>query len=117
MIRTGHLAYITLLLLLGWLLIANAACREGRPIQAGAEGLGVAPEEIVLVRIGDQEITLADYLAKDVLGRYAGRRHGIRMDMSTKLLFGQMMLRALMPRINSTATMRRNQRSKALIRL
>jgi len=47
---------------------------------------------------------LGDYLAKDVLDRYAGKRHGIRLDASTKLLFGQMMLRQLMPRINTTAT-------------
>ena len=47
---------------------------------------------------------LADYLAKDVCDRYAGRRGGIRMDAPTKLLFGQMMLRSLMPRINTTAT-------------
>lgn len=46
---------------------------------------------------------LADYLAKDVLDRYARKGHGIRMDMATKMLFGQMMLRQLMPRINSTA--------------
>ena len=46
---------------------------------------------------------LADYLAKDVLERYAGRGGGIRMDMATKMLFGQMMLRSLMPRINTTA--------------
>ncbi len=66
MIKTGHLAYITILILLGWLFIANAGCREGRPIQADAEGLGVAPEEIVLARVGEQEITLADFLAKDL---------------------------------------------------
>jgi len=47
---------------------------------------------------------LGDYLAKDVLERYAGKRSGIRLDASTKLLFGQMMLRHLMPRINRTAT-------------
>ena len=47
---------------------------------------------------------LGDYLARDVLERYAGRRTGIRLDVSTKLLFGQMMLRVLMPRINTTAT-------------
>jgi len=46
---------------------------------------------------------LGDYLAKDVLDRYAGKRHGIRLDASTKLLFGQLMLRSLMPRINRTA--------------
>ncbi|KKN62625.1 hypothetical protein LCGC14_0510360 [marine sediment metagenome] len=46
---------------------------------------------------------LADYLAKDVLERYAGRRGGISMDAATKLLFGTLMLRHLMPRINRTA--------------
>ncbi len=46
---------------------------------------------------------LGDYLAKDVLERYAGKRTGIRLDVSTKLLFGQMMLHSLMPRINTTA--------------
>ena len=47
---------------------------------------------------------LGDYLAKDVLDHYARKGHGIRLDASTKLLFGQMMLRVLMPRINTTAT-------------
>ena len=47
---------------------------------------------------------LGDYLTKDVLDRYARKGHGIRLDASTKLLFGQMMLRVLMPRINTTAT-------------
>jgi len=46
---------------------------------------------------------LGDYLARDVLDRYAGKGHGIRLDASTKLLFGKMMLRYLMPRINTTA--------------
>ncbi len=46
---------------------------------------------------------LGDYLAKDVLDRYARKGHGIRLDASTKLLFGQMMLRTLMQRINTTA--------------
>ncbi len=46
---------------------------------------------------------LGDYLTKDVLERYAGKTHGIRLDASTKLLFGQLMLRYLMPRINRTA--------------
>lgn len=35
--------------------------------------------------------------------RYAGKRHGIRLDAATKLLFGKLMLTALMPRINRTA--------------
>ena len=47
---------------------------------------------------------LGDYLAKDVLDRYVRKGHGIRLDAATKLLFGQMMLRSLMPRINTTAT-------------
>ena len=46
---------------------------------------------------------LADYLAKDVLDRYAGRRGGIRMDMDTKMLFGKLMLTNLMPKINRVA--------------
>ena len=46
---------------------------------------------------------LGDYLARDVWERYAGKGTGYRMDASTKLLFGQMMLRVLMPRINTTA--------------
>ena len=46
---------------------------------------------------------LADYLAKDVCDRYAGRRGSISMDRDTKLLFGKMMLASLMPRINRTA--------------
>lgn len=46
---------------------------------------------------------LGDYLAKDVLVRYAGKNTGIRLDASTKLLFGKMMLSVLMPRINRTA--------------
>ena len=46
---------------------------------------------------------LGDYLAKDVLDRYARKGHGIRLDAATKLLFGQLMLRTLMPRINTTA--------------
>jgi len=46
---------------------------------------------------------LGDYLATDVADRYYGRRGGPRMDASTRLLFGQVMLRQLMPRINRTA--------------
>ena len=49
------------------------------------------------------EKALGDYLTKDVLERYAGKRHGVRLDASTKLLFGQMMLTTLMPRITRTA--------------
>ena len=45
---------------------------------------------------------LGDYLAKDVLERYAGKRTGIRLDAATKLLFGKLMLVTLMPRINRT---------------
>ena len=45
---------------------------------------------------------LADYLAKDVADRYFGHRGGPKLDAATKLLFGQMMLRVLMPRINTT---------------
>ena len=46
---------------------------------------------------------LGDYLTADVMERYAGKRHGVRLDASTKLLFGQLMLRSLMPRITRTA--------------
>ena len=49
------------------------------------------------------EKALGDYLTKDVLELYAGKRHGVRLDASTKLLFGQMMLTTLMPRIDRTA--------------
>lgn len=52
---------------------------------------------------GKAEKALADYLATDVLERYAGKRHGIRMDAATKLLFGKKMLAYLTPRINRTA--------------
>lgn len=47
---------------------------------------------------------LGDYLTRDVLERYAGKRTGIRLDASTKLLFGQLMLNYLTPRIKRTAT-------------
>jgi hypothetical protein len=49
------------------------------------------------------EKALADYLAKDVCDRYTGKRQTIRMDASTKALFGKMELVVLMPRINRTA--------------
>jgi hypothetical protein len=49
------------------------------------------------------EKALGDYLAKDVLDKYAHRGHGIRLDASTKALFGKLMLAVLMPRINRTA--------------
>ncbi len=48
------------------------------------------------------EKALGDYLTRDVLERYAGKRTRIRLDTSTKLLFGQMMLKVLLPRINRT---------------
>jgi hypothetical protein len=48
---------------------------------------------------------LGDYLTRDVFERYAGHRKmsHIRLDASTKLMFGRAMLRKLMPRINTTA--------------
>jgi len=46
--------------------------------------------------------TLGDYLAVDVLKRY-DKHTSIRLDAATKLLFGRLMLRYLMPRINRTA--------------
>ena len=48
---------------------------------------------------------LADYLTRDVYQRYSGGRRAYAppIDAATKLLFGKMMLTALMPRINRTA--------------
>ncbi len=56
---------------------------------------------------------LGDYLARDVLDRYSGRRSSIRLDASTKLLFGRMMLRVLMPRILTTA---KRMKAKGLVK-
>jgi len=53
--------------------------------------------------VGRAAKALGDYLLRDVLVRYQGRVPGIRLDASTKLLFGQTMLKYLMPRINRTA--------------
>ena len=54
---------------------------------------------------------LADYLFRDTYGRYLSGGRNLSwgkgtptVDSATKLLFGQMMLRQLMPRINATAT-------------
>ena len=55
------------------------------------------------------EKALGDYLTKDVLDRYGGKRHGMRLDASTKLLFGQMMLATLMPRISRTVDRMKKQ--------
>jgi len=53
---------------------------------------------------------LADYLFRDTYGRYLSGGRNLSwgkgtptVDASTKLLFGQMMLRVLTPRINATA--------------
>ena len=47
---------------------------------------------------------LADYLFLDTYQRYSGRgAHIPRTDAATKLLFGKLMLAALMPRITTTA--------------
>ena len=51
------------------------------------------------------EKALGDYVARRAYQGYAGKRaaEGIRIDASTKLLFGKFLLRNLMPRINRTA--------------